>query len=298
MSPTEVFPRFAGRWGVVMICLLAVGARAPACDIPVWQYALNMWGQDPYRVFYVHEGARPPGEAEALLKQAAETERANLTYEAVDVRHRAEASVEGKQVADRLVGEKLPTHVVVNPRGFICHTGLLSPEVVKRLWESPAQARLCEYLAKEQGGVLLVLSGEDEEDNRRVAGLAREAAERSTAEDRPVWWLEVRRDDPAEALFVAQLLSVEDDLAELRAPMVFVVFGRAHAMEPYVGRGINADAMEEMIAFLNGPCTCQIKEAGGGMDLLTGYDWQAQFGDRPAFALPSDPVGYVTFDTD
>lgn len=298
MSPTEVFPRFAGRWGVVMMCILAIGVRAPACDIPVWQYALNMWGQDPYRVFYVHEGAQAAGEADALLAQAAQTEIANLTYEAVDVLRRAEASVAGKQVADRCVGEQLPTHVVVNPRGLICHTGLLSREAAKRLLESPARTRLCEYLAKEQGGVLLVLSGEDEEESRRVAGLARAAAERSTAEDRPVWWLEVRRDDPAEALFVAQLLSVEDDLADLVAPMVFVVFGRAHAMEPYVGRGINADAMEEMIAFLNGPCTCQIKEAGGGMDLLTGYDFQAQFGDRPAFALPSDPVGYVTFDTD
>ncbi len=298
MSPTEVFPRYAGRWGAVMICLLAVGARAPACDIPVWQYALNMWGQDPYRVLSVHEGTRPPGEAEALLAQAAETETANLTYESVDIVHRAEASVEGKQVADRLEGEQLPTHVVVNPRGLICHTGLLSPEALQRLLQSPARTRLCEYLAKEQGGVLLVLSGDDEKDSRRVARLAQEAAERSTADDRPVWWLEVRRDDPAEAPFVAQLLSVEDDLADLAAPMVFVVFGRAHAMEPYVGRGITADAMEEMIAFLNGPCTCQVKEAGGGMDLLTDYDWRAQFGDRPAFALPSDPVGYVTFDTD
>lgn len=283
---------------VAALCLLAIAAGSQACDIPVWQYALNMWGQDPYCVFYVHDGKQADSQANALLAQAARDETANVAYEAVDVSRLGEASARGREIADRCEGEKLPTHVVLNPRGQVCHVGLLTSDDVGSLLDSPGRVGLAELLAREQGGVLLVLSGDDEQDNRGVAELARAAAEQSAADGKPVWWLQVRRDDPAERFLVAQLLSIEEDLAELRAPMVFVVFGRGHAMEPYVGRGITAEAMGEMVAFLNGPCTCLIKEAGGGMDLLTAYDWQQQFGARPAPSAPSDPEGFVTFDTE
>jgi hypothetical protein len=75
---------------------------------------------------------------------------------------------------------------------------------------------------------------------------------------------------------VEQLLSLEDDLKEIQRAMLFGVFGRAHALEPYLGRGITRENILDLVAFINGPCSCEIKAANPGMDLLTDWDWEGR----------------------
>lgn len=320
MSPTPS-PAY-GRAGRLVVCIstalgLLLPIRALSCDIPVWQYALNNWGQDVYTVYRLHSGALARGDAavDAAIVRAAEAGGANIGYEAVDFQGLSDVSAQAGEVARwyreaRLKAEgeareggaaglaplpAPPLHVVVNPRGAVVAARRLDMDDVRRLLDSPARAALCEQLAQESGGALLVLTGDDEQENRRVTELVQAAVAQAT-EKRPLSSVEVRRDDPREDLFVAQLLSLEPDLADIPSVMVFAVFGRSHAMEPYIGRGVTAEGVTQMVDFLCGPCTCQIKENGGGMDLLTSFDWQSRFGAH-ATGIGA-PGGFVTFDTE
>ena len=84
----------------------------------------------------------------------------------------------------------------------------------------------------------------------------------------------LRAGDAAEKAFRETLLNSEDDLKELEhEPMAFPVFGRGRALNALVGKGINADMIDEASAFLSGPCSCQVKRQNPGFDLLTSVDW-------------------------
>jgi hypothetical protein len=109
-------------------------------------------------------------------------------------------------------------------------------------------------------------------------------------------FVEVRRDAPEERWLVRQLLSLEEDLSAITGPMVFAVFGRGHAMEPCLGRGITGENMAALAAFMAGPCTCEVKEEHLGMDLLTRWDWEKYADPNAAQDRSTDPAGFVTID--
>ncbi len=82
--------------------------------------------------------------------------------------------------------------------------------------------------------------------------------------------------DPAERWLMRAMMTVEPDLAGLAdQPMVFAVYGRARVLEPYVGKGITVDNLSQLVEFVTGACSCQVKDANPGMDLLTAWNWDA-----------------------
>jgi hypothetical protein len=112
--------------------------------------------------------------------------------------------------------------------------------------------------------------------------------------------LRVSRTDPAERYFVEQLLASEgtgaDSLvAEGLKPMVFPVFGRGRVLCAYVDNGIYEGPLPQDAEFLVGPCSCQVKQANPGVDLLMAADWEgaiASLADAaPAAALELPPLG-------
>jgi hypothetical protein len=71
-------------------------------------------------------------------------------------------------------------------------------------------------------------------------------------------------------------MTVEPDLAGLvDQPMVFGVYGRARVLEPFVGKGITVDNLTQLVDFVTGACSCQVKDANPGLDLLTTWNWDA-----------------------
>jgi len=132
-------------------------------------------------------------------------------------------------------------------------------------------------------------------------GPAGDEAEESSGEEQPapkidrkVALVKVTRDDPAEQWLVKALMQVEPDLDEYAdEPMVFGIYGRGRALPPFVGKGITADNMVDLLFFLSGSCSCQIKEQNPGMDLPMAWDWDAAAeaiaATDPAYA---DPYGY------
>jgi hypothetical protein len=87
--------------------------------------------------------------------------------------------------------------------------------------------------------------------------------------------LRISRNDAAENTFTQMLLSTEPDLAAVREPIVFPIFGRGRALYALVGKGIQAETIEQAATFLIGKCSCQVKEQNPGTDLLLTADWNA-----------------------
>jgi len=88
--------------------------------------------------------------------------------------------------------------------------------------------------------------------------------------------LEIDPDAAEEAFVISSLLRSEPGLDELTdQPMVFPTFGRGRVVFGLVGEGITTENIEQTCYYLTGPCSCQIKDANPGMDLLTSVEWDA-----------------------
>jgi hypothetical protein len=106
----------------------------------------------------------------------------------------------------------------------------------------------------------------------------RDSAEELIAQPLPVklGLIEVLRSDPAETWLIRAMMTIEPDLAGLvDQPMVFAVYGRARMLEPYVGKGITVDNLTQLVQFVAGACSCQVKDSNPGLDLLTTWNWNA-----------------------
>lgn len=101
--------------------------------------------------------------------------------------------------------------------------------------------------------------------------------------------LTVSPNDPAEKWLIRMLMLSEKDLEEeSHQPFVFAVFGRGRALPPLIGEGITADNLGECMAYVSGPCSCQIKDQNIGGDLLMTWNWDAT-AEKLAAEEPPDP---------
>jgi hypothetical protein len=281
--------------------LLAVGATW-ACDTPVYLYTLLQWGRDPYRVYYLHRSAEPESDSATNRylqnESAAASGHSNVTLAKANV-DRLAADGSDRHAA-RLWAEhqsqRLPLHVVLTPRGDELFAGRLDLAAAKTLLDSPKRRELARQLSQGKHGLLLVLEGTNAAGNAAAAKVVRAAVAAAKAHELDVPTVTVSRSDPREAWLIKQLLSLEADLHEFTTPMVFGVFGRGHALEPFLGRGITEANITDLVGLMTGPCSCDMKAVDLGMDLLTDWDW-----DTHVAGLESDvggPAQWTLFDMD
>jgi hypothetical protein len=265
----------------LVLGVLACGA-ARACQVPVFRYALERWEPGVYQLRApAASGLALAGkEVNAEMELAPGVERLELRYPA-GLRQAAEEPV---------------------------WTGAATAEMVGRVMDSPARAEARKRLLEGESAVwVLVESGDaaKDEEAARVLEAGLRAAEGKLAlpdgvitqeeaaavdparrrenadvlqSDLPLKiafsLLRVKRDDPAEEVFLAMLTGIEPDLGEYAGePMVFPVFGRGRALEPMIGKGIHEGNVLEAAAYLCGACSCEIKEQNPGIDLLMAADW-------------------------
>jgi hypothetical protein len=105
--------------------------------------------------------------------------------------------------------------------------------------------------------------------------------------------LRVSRTDAAERMFVRLLTQCDKDLHDTKQPVVFPVFGRGRALCALTGKNLNAQAYREVSEFLTGPCSCQVKDANPGVDLLLAADWDAILEGQPPFVEPPPPLAGI-----
>ena len=297
---------------VAAIVTAAVSLWYPlsACDTPVYRYAMYNWLSSDFQVYYLHDGATDPigDEANRALVELIEdaTPPLNLEFVPLDISDQRAAASLPRDVElwlDENESHELPVHLVFSPHGDVLHAGRLEAADVAAVVNSPTRRHMTELLDLGHTGVLLLLASGDESADARAEAEIEKVIQQAAAgeitpftlpgagaidgieiddlsapsEEQPleVATIKISRSDPAETWLVRSLLAIESDLNEIDEPMVFAVYGRARAMEPYVGPGITAKNLAGCVAFIAGSCSCEVKEQNPGMDLLVRWDWES-----------------------
>jgi hypothetical protein len=307
---------------------LALMFTAAACSVPVFRWALERWPADPYELLVFHEQSLSGAEDAQLrtLEQRARDEHANLEVREIDLTRPIDDphAVAWKQAQ----GGPLPGCVLLYPPGAHVSgqvwSGALSELPLESLLDSPARRELARRILGGQSGVWLFLGSGDQAKDGAAKQLLTAQIDHANqtlhlpdmtgdevleGPDAPdisnlrveFSLLDVRRDDPAEAMLVRMLLGTEPDLAGYQEAMAFPVYGRGRVLYALIGQGINARTVMKANAFLVGECACEIKAENPGTDLLMPVDWEKGIGDNtligavelpplPGTALPA-PVG-------
>jgi len=273
---------------------------AAACSVPVFRYALEHWKADAYQAIVFHRGALTAAHARlarSLGKDGLAGElHANLSVQTVDL----DGDVTPGLLSLSREATALPWLVVRAPLAnrvpATVHSGPLDADTLKPLLESPARREITRRLADGQSAVWLLLESGDRDKDAAAAGLiesrlaflgsnlhlpkleAQDIANGLVSLPADGLRLEfsllrLSRTDPAERVFVQSLLGTEHDLAAVREPVVFPVFGRGRALYALVGAGIRRETVDQAAQFLIGKCSCQVKDQNPGADLLFAANW-------------------------
>ncbi|MBN2592416.1 MAG: hypothetical protein JXA81_02830, partial [Sedimentisphaerales bacterium] len=268
---------------------------AYACSIPVFRYALERWLADYYEGVVIHNGSLADDDPAAMLLQTGIAEFLNLKVSPIDL-----ASPEADDLKNLLGGpvpETLPALVLWYPnskgRAIPFWIGQFTPAKVEAMIDSPKRRQLAQRLIEGQTAVwIFVESGNADKDKSAMELISRELdeamkklkemaatiAEQLQAPEVTYKFsiLPVSRSDAKEQVFLEVLLKSEPDLHEYSdEPIVFPTFGRGRTLFALVGEGINVDNLREAIAFITGPCGCEIKMLNPGVDLLMAENWDA-----------------------
>ncbi len=275
----------------ISVALLVVVGVAQACPIPVFQFALEYWDTDAYRIIVEHEGVFDDDQQEARSRLEAavrdDGEPSNIALSWRDYSRAQIPPAEGKTLP--YITVHYPT--VSGIRDPLWE-GPLSTENVNALLESPLRRQISEALLERPVAVWVLLRSGDRSADREARRMLRDELARMERTlkvpdpgiegidlgdiytDIKFQMIEVDRNDPAEKLFVKMLLGTEPDLQDFEdEPIVFPIYGRGLVMYALVGNGINRRTLNTAGEFLVSPCSCQVKQSNPGVDLLTTFDW-------------------------
>jgi hypothetical protein len=304
---------------IVMVSLLALTSFSYACDLPVFRWALENWGADPYEFVVYHDGELDDGQ-KAIIGQlrAGTTEEGGLgngTTTLVDTSKPMDAFFE--ELWNNQESPQLPWMVVRYPHALpnpsYVWSATLTAENIATLLNSPARREIVKRLGEETTAVWVFLkTGDVKRDAGRLESL--EAGLKAMGktieivpldieaneEAEPVAWdlqfstLAIDRNDPSEQPFIQMLLKSEGDLNGTDAPMAFPVFARGRALYALVDGGIAPDLVEEACMYIAGRCTCEVKDLNPGIDLLISADWDAVVGESMMAPIEPPSVAGLT----
>lgn len=303
----------------------------PACQVPVFRFALERWPADPFRLLVAHDAELSDDFRGALHKLrsqvAADPPALNLTVEVLDLTELSEierVSTPGLE----FVGEG--ASLVLFPpaswrREEPVWTGKATRANLDLILDSPARRQCAAHLLAGESAVwLLVNSGDAERDEnarRLLADSLREAmatleipegvlrpeelATRAGMEDIDLDDVlrskiplkisfvieEVDRGDPAEALFLDTLAGPAG--ARDPGPQLIPVFGRGRTPGPLPASLLSKEAILSICEYLCGSCSCQVKQGNPGYDLLFRTDWDGHL--NPTVISAEQFLDVVTF---
>ncbi len=252
-----------------------------ACSTPVFDFALQHWAPDSYRIHIAHSAEPSADEAAAIELLADQATGANISNSV------------------SIAADAPPTLTISYPRAAKIRRPVwkvpLTLQNAERVLASPVRKKLVEDIAAGRCAVWLFLeSGRRELDDaaeQRLRAALTELEKTLVLPERPdsdeaeavattnatrkasFSVIRLSRDDQAESFLVSSLLNSESDLRGFKEPMVFPVFGRGRALYAIVGKGINAHVVENAARFVTGSCSCEVKSANPGVDLLVSVKW-------------------------
>lgn len=261
-----------------VLLLLVLSTAAEACSVPVFAYALRRWVPDVHTLTTAHDG--PWRQA---LEQQIETAALNLAVEAGS-------------------GEDRFGHPARNHPWW---SGTLDARRMATLIASPKRRELVRRLASGESAVWLFIPGGDAAADAAardlltkrlaylttVTGLPAVESEDAASDEimsaagpavrLAFSILDLGADEEAEWVLAAQVRSM---VKTVQGPCTVPVFGRARALTLLTGSSISTSAIDEIVSFLTGACSCQVKDQNPGWDLLVACDWREELSAAAAAA--------------
>jgi len=288
-----------------LFALLAPGADASACSVPVFRYALERWASDLFEVDVFHRGPLTAAQQAAVsaLEDRALVNGGELNWEIVPCDLATELDPDLQAVWEALTEPDLPFVAVRLPGGRqgspVAWSGPLSAAVTL-LDEVRAERELARRILTGDAVVWLVLRGTDAEAADRVVKLLNEQAAALVDEiELPAGVglpgsellaripLEVRfsvvdvaAKEAANSLLRRTAMARRPEPVDETATLVVPVFGRGRGAQVLTPAEVDADVIAELSRFLCGACSCQVKELNPGFDLLLPVAWDERlYGD-------------------
>ena len=288
-----------------VLAALMAAASAQACSVPVFRYALEQWRPDSFEVIVFHQG--PLSDAQKELAAKVEPKNIDASYTAnawvrtVDLDAAPDAAL--VELWEQQETKTLPWMLVRSPAKFGKPLNVVSQEFneenVTSLLDSPLRKKITDGILKGDSVVWVLLKSGDTAKDAAAEEIMRGELKRLQGElklpeideqDIEDGFLSVNpddlklrfsmitvaKDDAQEQAFVQMLLTVEPDLRDpefANEPMALPVFGRGRALYALIGKGINAETIEDAGRFLTGACQCTVKAQNPGVDILTSVDW-------------------------
>ncbi len=288
----------------VLSCLFAV-STSQACSVPVFRYALEQWRPDSFEVIVFHRGPLSAAEKDLAAKVEPKDFDASYTANAWARMVDLDKSPEPELVSlwEQQKTETLPWMLVRSPAKFGKPLDVISQEFneenVTSLLDSPLRKKITESILKGDSVVWVLLESGDKAKDEAAAEIMKGELKRLQGElklpeidEQDIQdgflsvspdelklrfsMVSVSKDDPKEQAFVQMLLTVEPDLRDPEFaddPMALPVFGRGRVLYALIGKGINAETIEDAGRFLTGACQCTVKAQNPGVDILTNVNW-------------------------
>lgn len=297
---------------VLLVAGFLPAPSANACTIPVFRYALERWKPDAYEVIVFHRESLPP-ELQDLAAEARKA-KANVQVRVVDLSEQPDEAM--RKLWQAQTDASLPWLVVRYPKGLGADmpawAGPASADAVRSLFDSPARREVARRLLAGETGVFLLLESGDAKADDALAELVATNLKKQEKElklpdadskqsdeavtdllsDLPVRirfsTLRLARDDPAEKVLIAMLLQANEEVARSKEPVLFPIYGRGRALEAFIGtKEVNPETIKQVGTFLCGACSCTVKSAHPGVDLLFTADWDSILKERTATVEPA-----------
>lgn len=311
----------AATCSLIIVLCIPTSLTVQACEIPVYQYALENWDTDAYEVTVFHEGPLSATDREVvgLLREGADHRdgHGNLTVRTVDLEGNPDAIMLHRW--RERGGDELPWMVASYPPAKRLSrpawAGPLTRANARSLLDSPLRRTIASELTRRVTAVWVLLeSGNRGKDNAAAALLERElqrleetlvlpaleawGGDGGEIEAPPVRFTMHRlsRDSAREQMLIEMLMHSEGDLSTefAREPMVFPIYGRGLILYALVGAGINEWTIMKAAEFVTGPCSCEVKADNPGTDLLIALDWNALVRQTVQERMPP-PTGMAGF---
>lgn len=300
---------------VLGLVTLLLGGLAYACSVPVFRYALERWRHDKrgelYRVTLLHAGALT--EEQLLTLRGLDPEsgpRPNWFIDAVDLDNEpSDAAIDLWRAQPARAS--LPWVVVQAPENMPerppLYQGPLDRAALTALFDSPTRQQIAQKLLTGDSVVWLLLESGDRDRDAAAADLARQQLDklakaiplppqdddkdsvlRSKVPLRISFPLvRLARQAPGEEAFIQQLLTLEEDYTKTTGPILYPIFGRGRMLTGFADKEITARNLTEAARFLCAACSCNLKAANPGVDLLWRADWDSILDDGPP---PPEPT--------
>jgi hypothetical protein len=294
---------------LALVAWLALASVACACNIPVFRYALERWRPDPCEFVVFYQGELTDAQQKLIESLSGGSEPSSSTVNVkvvtANLQHSDGPHALLWQSLSAIAAEPSLPYVVVRTQlgpGRVINGwhGPLSSIADTNLLQSPARLELSRRLLAGHSVVWILLTSKDREKTEQARQLLSEQLEPLSNKielpegiglpgselhsEIPLLLkfslLEIDRDDAKEAFLVQLFTGFQRESVAQGEPLIIPVFGRGRALEVIPGSEMTPRLMEDLTAFLSGPCSCQVKDQNPGFDLLLSVDWNSElFGE-------------------